>query len=104
MSAVAEWQSRPLEAVYPIVFLDGIVFEVHKDVRVINKCAYSVLGANLEGRKEILGIWIGENENASFWLSVCNELKKRGVQDILIACHDNLSGFSEAIATVFPHH
>jgi putative transposase len=102
MPAVAEWQSRPLEAVYPIVFLDGIVFKVRKDARVINKCVYSVLGVNLEGRKEILGIWINENESASFWLSVCNELKNRGLQDILIACRDNLSGFSEAIATVFP--
>jgi putative transposase len=102
MPAVAEWQSRPLDAVYPIVFLDGIVFKVRKDARVINKCVYSVLGVNLEGRKEILGIWISENESASFWLSVCNELKNRGVQDILIACRDNLSGFSEAIATAFP--
>jgi putative transposase len=102
MPAVAEWQSRPLEAVYPIVFLDGIVFKVRKDARVINKCVYSVLGVNMEGRKEILGLWINENESASFWLNVCNELKNRGVQDILIACRDNLSGFSEAIATVFP--
>jgi putative transposase len=84
--------------------LDGIVFKVRKDARVINKCVYSVLGVNLEGRKEILGIWISENESASFWLSVCNELKNRGVQDILIACrnNNNLSGFSEAIATAFP--
>jgi len=102
MPAVAEWQSRELEAIYPIVFLDGIVFKVRKDARVINKCVYSVLGVRLDGRKDILGIWISENESASFWLSVCNELKNRGVQDILIACHDNLSGFSEAIATVFP--
>jgi putative transposase len=102
MPAVAEWQSRPLESVYPIAFLDGIVFKVRKDARVINKCVYSVLGVNLDGRKEILGIWISENESASFWLNVCNELKNRGVRDILIACRDNLSGFSEAIATVFP--
>jgi putative transposase len=102
MPAVAEWQSRDLETIYPIVFLDGIVFKVRKDARVINKCVYSVLGVKMDGRKEILGIWISENESASFWLSVCNELKNRGVQDILIACHDNLSGFSEAIATVFP--
>jgi putative transposase len=101
MPAVAEWQARPLESVYPIVFLDGIVFKVRKDARVINKCVYSVLGVSLDGRKEILGIWISENESASFWLNVCNELKNRGVQDILIACRDNLSGFSEAIATVF---
>jgi len=102
MPAVAEWQNRPLEAVYPIVFLDGIVFKVRKDARVINKCVYSVLGINMDGRKEILGIWLSENESASFWVTVCNELRNRGVQDILIACRDNLSGFSDAIATVFP--
>lgn len=102
MPQVAEWQARGLDAVYPIVFLDGIVFKVRKDGRVINKCVYSVLGINLEGKKEILGIWMSENESASFWTTVCNELKNRGVKDILIACRDNLSGFSEAISTVFP--
>jgi len=102
MPAVTEWQNRPLDAMYPIVFLDGIVFKVRKDARVINKCMYSVLGINMEGRKEILGIWLSENESASFWASVCNDLKNRGVQDILIACRDNLSGFSTAIETVFP--
>lgn len=102
MPAVAEWQSRPLDSLYPIVFLDGIIFKVRKDARVINKCLYSVLGINTEGRKDILGIWISENESASFWLSVCNELKNRGVKDILITCRDNLSGFSSAIETVFP--
>ena len=88
---VMEWQSRPLDAVYPIVFLDGIVFKVRKDNRVINKCVYSVLGINMEGRKDILGIWISENESASFWAGVCNDLKNRGVKDILIVCRDNLS-------------
>jgi len=102
MPAVAEWQARPLDAIYPIVFLDGIVFKVRKDGKVINKCVYSVLGINMEGKKEILGIWISDNESASFWTTVCNELKNRGVQDILIACRDNLSGFSAAIETVFP--
>ena len=102
MPAIAEWQSRPLDAVYPIVFLDGIVFKVRKDSRVVNKCLYSVLGINLEGRKEILGIWLSENESASFWVTVCNELKNRGVEDIFIACRDNLNGFSSAIETVFP--
>ncbi|PHJ37269.1 transposase Mu [Desulforamulus profundi] len=99
---VVEWQSRTLDRVYPIVFLDAIHFKVRKDSRVINKAAYSVLGINMTGQKEILGIWIGENESASFWLGVCNELKNRGVEDILIACKDGLSGFSEAINTVFP--
>lgn len=99
---VTEWQSRPLDRVYPIVFLDAIHFKVRKENRIINKAAYSVLGINLEGIKEILGIWIGENESASFWLGVCNDLKNRGVEDILIACKDGLSGFSGAINTVFP--
>lgn len=100
---VTEWQNRPLEAVYPIVFLDGIMFKVKKDAKVINKCAYTVLGINLDGRKDILGIWLSDSESASFWLSVCNDLKNRGVEDIFIACRDNLSGFSRAIETVFPH-
>lgn len=102
MPVVTEWQNRPLEAIYPIVFLDGIVFKVRKENRVVNKCLYSVLAINMEGRKEILGIWMSENESASFWTSVCNDLKNRGVQDILIVCRDNLSGFSKAIETVFP--
>lgn len=99
---IAEWQSRPLERVYPVVFLDAIHFKVRKDGRIVNKAAYSVLGINLAGQKEVLGIWVGEHESSSFWLGVCNDLKNRGVQDILIACKDGLSGFSEAINTVFP--
>jgi putative transposase len=102
MPAVTEWLSRPLDSMYPIVFLDGIMFKVRKDSKVVNKCVYSVLGINMEGKKDILGIWISENESASFLLSVCNELNNRGVQDILFACRDNLSGFSSAIETVFP--
>lgn len=99
---ITEWQSRPLERVYPIIYLDAIHFKVRKENRIVNKAAYTVLGINLVGLKEILGIWIGESESASFWLSVCNDLKNRGVEDILIACKDGLSGFSEAINTVFP--
>lgn len=99
---MTEWQSRQLDNIYAVVFLDGIYFKVKKDSRVINKCVYSVLGINLEGKKEILGIWISETESASFWACVCNELKNRGVEDILLTCHDNLSGFSGAINTVFP--
>lgn len=99
---VTEWQARPLEQVYSIVYLDAIHFKVRKDNRIINKAAYTVLGINLAGMKDILGIWIGENESASFWLGVCNDLKNRGVQDILIACKDGLSGFSQAINSVFP--
>ena len=102
LPSVMEWQSRPLERIYPIVFLDGIVYKVRKDSKVINKCFYSVLGVNMDGRKEILGMWITDNESASFWASVCNELRNRGVEDILICCRDNLSGFSTAIEAAFP--
>jgi transposase-like protein len=102
MPLVAEWQTRPLERVYPIVFLDAIHFKVRKDNRIINKAAYTVMGINPAGYKDILGIWIGEAESASFWLGVCNELKNRGVEDILIVCKDGLTGFSEAINAVFP--
>jgi putative transposase len=84
------------------IAVDGIVFKVRKESKVINRCAYTVLGIRMDGRKEILGLWLSDNESASFWLSVCNELKSRGVKDILIACRDNLTGFSSAIATVFP--
>lgn len=99
---ITEWQSRPLDRIYPIVFLDAIHFKVRKDNRIKNKAAYSVLGIDINGHKEILGIWVGETESASFWLGVCNDLKNRGVKDILIACKDGLSGFSDAINTVFP--
>jgi putative transposase len=102
MPELAEWQSRPLSEVYPVVFFDGINFKVKKDGKVINKCVYSVLGIDCDGRKDILGIWISETESASFWTVVFNELKNRGVKDILIACHDNLSGFVNALTTVFP--
>lgn len=94
--------SRPLERVYPVVFLDAIHFKVRKENRIVNKAAYSVMAINIAGQKEILGIWVGEHESASFWLGVCNDLKNRGLEDILIACKDGLSGFSEAIRTVFP--
>lgn len=99
---ITEWQSRPLDRVYPIVYLDAIHFKVRKENRIINKAAYSVLGINMAGQKEVLGIWIGETESASFWLGVCNDLKSRGVEDILITCKDGLSGFSDAINTVYP--
>jgi len=99
---VNEWQNRPLEGIYPIIYFDGIVFKSRKDNMITNKCVYSVLGVDMEGRKEILGIWISENEGASFWASICSDLKKRGVSDIFIACHDNLKGLNEAVASVFP--
>lgn len=102
MPAVNEWQNRPLDSIYPVIFFDGIVFNSRKDNKIIKKCIYSVLGINLEGRKEILGVWISENESASFYASICADLKTRGVTDVFIACHDNLTGLSEAICSVFP--
>ena len=99
---VVEWQSRPLDAVYPIVYLDCIVVKIRQDKQVINKAIYLALGVNLEGHKELLGLWLSENEGAKFWLSVLTELQNRGLKDILIACVDGLKGFPEAINTVFP--
>jgi len=99
---VNEWQNRPLEMIYPIIYFDGIMFKSRKDSQIINKCIYSVLGMDMEGQKEILGCWISENESASFYASICSDLKKRGVTDIFIACHDNLTGLGEAINAVFP--
>lgn len=99
---VNEWQNRPLETVYPIIYFDGIVFKSRKDNQIINKCVYSVLGIDMNGQKDILGIWLSENEGASFYASICSDLKKRGVSDIFIACHDNLKGLGEAINAVFP--
>jgi len=100
---VIEWQSRPLDAVYPIVYLDCIVVKVRQDKQVINKSIYLALGVNLEGHKELLGMWLSDNEGAKFWLSVLTELQNRGVNDILIACVDGLKGFPDAINTVYPH-
>jgi putative transposase len=102
MPEVNEWQNRPLADVYSVVFFDGIVFKSRKDSKIINKCVYTVLGINMEGQKEILGFWISENESASFWASVCNDLRNRGVKDILIACHDNLTGLCKAVESSFP--
>jgi Transposase and inactivated derivatives len=99
---VVEWQARPLDAVYPIVYLDCIVLKIRQDKRVINKAIYLALGVNLEGHKELLGMWLSENEGAKFWLNVLTELQNRGVKDILIACVDGLKGFPDAITTVFP--
>jgi len=99
---VNEWQNRPLSDIYAVVFFDGIVFKARKDNRIINKCAYTVLGIDMDGQKDILGFWISENESASFWASVCNDLKNRGVRDIFIACHDNLKGIGTAINASFP--
>ena len=102
LEQVIIWQSRPLDPVYAIVYLDCIVVKVRQDKRVINKSVYLALGVNLEGQKELLGLWLSENEGAKFWLSVLTELQNRGVKDILIACVDGLKGFPEAIQTVYP--
>lgn len=99
---IEEWQSRPLSSVYTVVYLDGVHFKVRENGKIISKCAYIVFGINEIGMKEILGIWIGESESAKFWMRVLNELRNRGVADILIACIDGLSGFTEAIKAVYP--
>lgn len=99
---VIEWQSRPLDDVYPIVYLDCIMVKIRQDKRVINKAIYLALGVNMTGHKELLGLWMSEKEGATFWLGVLTELQNRGVKDILIACVDGLTGFPKAINTVFP--
>jgi transposase-like protein len=99
---VVQWQSRPLDPVYPIVYLDCIVVKVRHNKQVINKAIHLALGITLDGQKELLGMWIAENEGAKFWLSVLTELQNRGLEDILIACVDGLSGFPDAIQTVYP--
>jgi transposase-like protein len=100
--AIQEWQNRPLDNTYYIVWMDCICFKVRQDHKIINKSIYIVIGLKTTGIKEILGIWMSPNESAAFWLSVLNELKDRGVKKILIACTDNLTGFTQAIQTAFP--
>jgi transposase-like protein len=102
MDEVRSWQNRPLEAVYAIVYFDALVVKVRQDKRIINKAVYVALGIDLTGRKDILGLWISENEGSKFWLNNFTEMKNRGLKDILIACSDNLSGMSEAISAVYP--
>lgn len=102
LERVTEWQSRPLDAVYPIVYLDAMVVKIRKGKQVTNQSVHLALGVNLDGHKELLGMWLSENEGAKFWLGVLTELQNRGVKDILIACVDGLTGFPEAINTVFP--
>lgn len=103
MDEVQTWQKRPLEPIYAIVYLDALVTKSRQDGLVSNRTVYVALGINLRGEKEILGLWMAATEGAKFWLSVINELKNRGVNDMLIACVDGLKGFSEAINTVYPH-
>ena len=102
LEKVIQWRSRPLDEVYPIVYMDGIVIKVRQDKQVIRKTMYIALGINMEGQKECLGLWLSETESSKFWLSVLNDLSNRGVKDILIASVDGLRGFPEAINTVLP--
>ena len=97
-----EWQQRPLEAVYAVVSLDAIHYHVRSEGQIVKKAVYIALGINLDGKKDVLGMWVGENESAKYWTTVLNGLKNRGVEDIFIACTDNLTGFSAAIEAVFP--
>jgi len=97
-----EWQQRPLETVYAVVFMDAIHYHVRSEGRIIKKAVYIAIGIDLDGKKDVLGMWVGENESAKFWATVLNGLKNRGVEDIFIACTDNLTGFSSAIEAVFP--
>lgn len=102
LDEVETWRKRALESVYPIVFFDCLVVKVKQDKHIINKAVYVALGIDNEGKKDVLGIWLSENEGAKFWLANLTELKNRGVQDILIACTDNLTGMNEAIVAVYP--
>jgi transposase-like protein len=97
-----EWRNRALESVYPFVWLDAIHFKIREDGKIINKAIYCILGVNQEGQKDLLGLYISENEGARFWLQVLTQLKNRGIEDIFIACIDNLKGFAEGIEAVFP--
>ena len=102
LPAAKEWQQRPLESIYAVVFLDAIHYPVRSEGQIIKKAVYIAIGVNMDGRKDVLGMWVGENESAKFWAGVLNNLRNRGVEDILIACTDNLTGFSQAIEAVFP--
>lgn len=97
-----EWQQRPLESIYAVVFLDAIHYHVRSEGQIVKKAVYIAIGIDLDGHKDVLGMWVGENESAKFWATVLNSLKNRGVEDIFIACTDNLTGFSAAIEAVYP--
>jgi len=98
-----DWQGRPLKSVYPIIFFDAIHYKVKEDGKIVSKAAYTCLGIDNDGKKDVLGLWIGESEGAKFWLKVCSELSKRGIGDVLIACIDGLKGLPDAIRSVFPN-
>ena len=102
MPLIREWQARPLQRAYDVVFLDAIHYKVKQEGHIVNKAVYMVIGIDFDGSKDVLGMWIGEHEMSKFWLTVLNEMKNRGVEDILICCVDNLTGFSEAIKACYP--
>lgn len=102
MDEVREWQTRPLEAVYPILYLDALQVKIRDQGQIINKAIYLAIAVNMEGKKEVLGMWSSQSEGAKFWLSIITELQARGVQDFLIACVDGLKGLPQAIESVFP--
>lgn len=99
---VSEWQNRPLESLYSFIFLDAIHYKVRDEKQIVNKAAYVAIGVNMDGEKDVLGLWIGGNETSKFWLSVLNDLKTRGIRNVLVFCTDGLNGFAEAIAAVYP--
>jgi transposase-like protein len=100
---IIAWQNRPLESVYLIIWMDGIVFKVRENSKVINKTIYIAVGLRIDGLKEVLGLWLGKNESAAFWMTVLTDIKARGVEDILITATDNLNGFTDTIKTIFPN-
>ena len=102
MPIVKEWQERPLEEIYAVVFMDAIHYHVRNEGRIVKRAVYVAIGIDMEGHKDVLGMYVGQNESAKFWLSILNGLKNRGVEDILIACVDGLTGFPQAIEAVFP--
>ena len=102
LPVVRDWQNRPLEPIYAVVFLDAIHYHVRSEGQVVKKAVYIAIGIDLDGHKDVLGMWVGENESAKYWATVLNSLKNRGLEDILIACTDNLTGFSQAIEAVYP--
>ena len=102
LPAAKEWQQRPLESIYAVIFMDAIHYHVRSEGQIVKKAVYIAIGIDLDGRKDVLGMWVGENESAKYWATVLNSLRNRGVEDIFIACTDNLAGFSNAIEAVFP--
>jgi len=103
ITKVKEWQSRPLESIYPFIFMDAIHYKIKDNGKYISKAVYTILGVNLQGKKEILGLYLSESEGANFWLQVLTDLSNRGVKDILIASIDGLKGFPEAINSIYPN-